>query len=345
MIECSGVHSVCNYAASSQYMTCPSEEQIDLGVVPLDSLPADWWNWMWHDTNSAVNEAKAALDNLVEELNTVLSCVQMQPVYECTDQLYTAIDLIRRKIGTETVAGAVKSSSEYGNVAIDSATGIMIANGLGNAACLSTTNKTNVVCAVNEVKTIADSKAAVGFTNGCALGTASPGTADTAARSDHVHPMVTCVACAGVGLAVRTGAACAASPTYVLGGLSGSTSGLPVPYCTSCLSVKCAATATSAAAATNSCCAYCWRPILSYNGRSNCNISGVVCVCYYADYNCGLVCAYACVPLAVVAYNTCSTYAGCLNLKSIEFMAPGTNRIVGCYFKCGSPYLKIFRLI
>ena len=46
-------------------------------------------------------------------------------------------------------------------------------------------------------KQIAASGATLGNTVGCSLGTASAGTATTAARSDHVHPLPTCVACAG----------------------------------------------------------------------------------------------------------------------------------------------------
>ena len=46
-------------------------------------------------------------------------------------------------------------------------------------------------------KQIAASGATLGNTVGCSLGTASAGTATTAARSDHVHPVPTCVECAG----------------------------------------------------------------------------------------------------------------------------------------------------
>lgn len=45
-------------------------------------------------------------------------------------------------------------------------------------------------------KQIASSGTTLGNTVGCSLGTASAGTATTAARSDHVHPLPTCVECA-----------------------------------------------------------------------------------------------------------------------------------------------------
>lgn len=50
---------------------------------------------------------------------------------------------------------------------------------------------------------------------------------------------------------VCTAAASASSPTYVLGGISGSSSGKPTPYNTACLCVKYAASAASAASAAN----------------------------------------------------------------------------------------------
>ena len=45
----------------------------------------------------------------------------------------------------------------------------------------------------NYAKQIASSGVSLGNTVGCSLGTASAGTATTAARSDHVHPLPTCV--------------------------------------------------------------------------------------------------------------------------------------------------------
>lgn len=150
MICCNPIHQVCDYAALALYCSPPDLEQIRNGVVPLDSLPAAWWNWMWNDTNKAVNEARSAVGVLIDEVQSVLSNAGVCLNPSCVDQLYQAIDKIRQRIGNATTAGAVKSSSTPGMVSIDD-DGLMTANCLGNAANLTTTART-VVGAVNELK-------------------------------------------------------------------------------------------------------------------------------------------------------------------------------------------------
>lgn len=264
MIECNCMIPVMNYGSSASYKAEPSPEQIATGVIPLDSLPAAWWNCMWSQTNTAVNQARQELGQLIVELNNVLCNAGVCPQDVCTDQLYQSIEKIRQTLGNATTAGAVKSSSQPSEVAIDQTTGMMSVNCLGNAASLTTSART-VVGAVNELKsiydqcftdtgtalsgkaptshvsdlttygvgnadcyghlkisdtymcdlgcsgmaasqtalycvydclaTIAAGVASLGNTAGCALGTASAGTAVTAARSDHVHPLpsLTCL--------------------------------------------------------------------------------------------------------------------------------------------------------
>ena len=261
MIECNSMIPVMNYGSSASYKAEPSPEQIATGVIPLDSLPAAWWNCMWSQTNTAVNQARQELGQLIVELNNVLCNAGVCPQDVCTDQLYQSIEKIRQTLGNATTAGAVKSSSQPSEVAIDQTTGMMSVNCLGNAASLTTSART-VVGAVNELKStydqcftdtgtalsgkaptshvsdattygvgnadcyghlkisdtytcdlgctgmaasqtalycvydfaagIAAGVAYLGNTAGCALGTASAGTAVTAARSDHVHPYSKC---------------------------------------------------------------------------------------------------------------------------------------------------------
>lgn len=257
MIECNCMIPVMNYGSSASYKAEPSPEQIATGVIPLDSLPAAWWNCMWSQTNTAVNQARQELGQLIVELNNVLCNAGVCPQDVCTDQLYQSIEKIRQTLGNATTAGAVKSSSCPSEVAINQTTGMMSVNCLGNAASLTTSART-VVGAINELKstydqcftdtgtaiagkaptshvsdattygvgnadcyghlkisdtytcdlgctgmaasqsalycvydfaaTIAAGVASLGNTAGCPLGTASAGTAVTAARSDHVHP-------------------------------------------------------------------------------------------------------------------------------------------------------------
>lgn len=155
MIPSNPIPAVCNYASSAAYCSCPSDAQVANGVVPLDSLPAAWWNWMWAKTNEAVNCARGAAGALITEINNVLTQAGVCSNPSCTDQLYQAINKIRQTIGNGMTAGAVKSSSCPSEVSIDSY-GYMSVNCLGNAANL-TTSATTIVGAINELKCTYDS--------------------------------------------------------------------------------------------------------------------------------------------------------------------------------------------
>lgn len=154
MIPQNDMCAVVNYGSSASYCDLPAPEQIATGVIPLDSLPAAWWNAMWNATNGAVNQARCELGVLINEINSVLQQAGICPNPTCTDQLYQSINKLRQILGNATTAGAVKSSSNPSEVAID-ANGIMTINCLGNAASLTTAART-VVGAVNELKSTYD---------------------------------------------------------------------------------------------------------------------------------------------------------------------------------------------
>ena len=155
MLPSNPIPAVCDYGSAALYRELPNEEQIRAGVVPLDSLPAAWWNCMWFATNQAVNCARYTAGALIDEINTVLTRAGVCVCDTCVDQLYTAIENIRTTIGNASVAGAVKSSTCPGEVSIN-AQGIMTANCVGNAAALTTTART-LTGAINELKQTYDS--------------------------------------------------------------------------------------------------------------------------------------------------------------------------------------------
>lgn len=146
--------AVPNYGSSASYCDLPTEEQIRAGVVPLDSLPAAWWNAMWACTNGEVNKARDMLGQLIVELNSVLTQAGVVACSSCTDQLYQSIDKIRQTLANASVAGAVKSSSQPSEISVD-ANGYMSVNCLGNASSL-TTSASTVVGAINELKSTYD---------------------------------------------------------------------------------------------------------------------------------------------------------------------------------------------
>ena len=137
------------YASESQYVSGPTEEQQASGTVPLDTLPADWWNWLWKEITTRINEAASDVQGLYQEILAILGEANITPDPLLTNQLLVAIQTLIRRVGTEAIAGAVKSSTQSGRVAI-SADGIMTVNGLGTPSTLNTASH-EVVGAINEI--------------------------------------------------------------------------------------------------------------------------------------------------------------------------------------------------
>ena len=137
------------YASESQYLKGPDPAAQAAGTVPLDTLPADWWNWLWQQVTKRINEASQAVDSIHDEILSVLQEASITPTAVSTTDLLNAIKAITRTVGSGDIAGAVKSSAKSGYVAIDS-DGYMSPNGMGIPTSLNTTAK-QIVEAINEV--------------------------------------------------------------------------------------------------------------------------------------------------------------------------------------------------
>lgn len=189
MINWNGkIPEVIAYGTAADYCQLPSPEQACRGVIPLDSLPAAWWNKMWHDNNVALNCSRAFTNNVGQELCNIIVCRGGTINENCNSQLYSTIFAV----GTADKVGMVKSSTTDGQVSIASS-GVMTVNGYGNAA-LQTTAQT-LTEAINELKSAIDNFQGVTYSDTAPLvdGTAAAGTSDTAARGDHVHPIGCCI--------------------------------------------------------------------------------------------------------------------------------------------------------
>lgn len=143
------VQSMTVYASGSTYRDGPSAAQQAAGMVPLDTLPADWWNWLWEQITTQINNTVAGLGSVYDEILSVLADAEIPASELQVNQLLTAIKAIVQRPGTSGTAGAVKSSTDSGKVAID-ADGYMSPNGMGVPTSLNTTAK-SIVSAVNEV--------------------------------------------------------------------------------------------------------------------------------------------------------------------------------------------------
>ena len=182
MLPSNPINPVCNYGSAAIYKDLPSDEQIRAGVVPLDSLPAAWWNAMWCCMSHSVNQARDAMGALISEIDTVLECAGVCACDVCVNQLYQSIEKIRTTLGNAVTAGAVKSSSCGGQVTIEN-DGTMTMNGVGNAANLTTSANT-IVGAINELKSTYDCC----FTD---VGTAMTCLDNTKAPNSHVSSATT----------------------------------------------------------------------------------------------------------------------------------------------------------
>ena len=149
MLPVNPIETMDVYASNSQYIQGPSPTQQAQGTIPLDTLPADWWNWLWKQITERINQASEGMESIYDEVMSVLTAASIEPSQLQSDQLLNAIKALSRVTGTSAIAGAVKSSTDSGKVSIDE-DGIMTVNGLGIPASLNTATK-NVVSAINEI--------------------------------------------------------------------------------------------------------------------------------------------------------------------------------------------------
>ena len=127
------------YAASQeQYKTPPNAVQMDVGVVPLDTLPASWWNWLWEQITKNNNAVYQGIADIRTELLNVLSDANITPSSLDATQLLQAINVIRKRVPTtdpvshEPIPGAVISSAARSSVSVDPTTGAMTVNALSD---------------------------------------------------------------------------------------------------------------------------------------------------------------------------------------------------------------------
>lgn len=157
MITCQCAEAMPTYAPQSSYLTPIPSANIERGVAPLDSLPADWWNWLWN--NITLNEGRIVqfINSVFSEINSVLSAAGVTPSTASTTDLRDAIQKLATTVATSAVPGSVLSSTLSGKLRVI-ADGTASINDLGTPDQLETTSK-EVVSAINEVLALAQGKA------------------------------------------------------------------------------------------------------------------------------------------------------------------------------------------
>ena len=152
MIEEQKVQTVKTYATSPTYSQEPPADDYASGVAPLDTLPAQWWNWLWNQITLNEGRTVIMLNSIFNEIISVLTAANISPDADKSDQLKSAIALLAQNIATASTPGSVVSSINNGTVAV-SDSGVMSVNGFGNTTLLETTEKDTLVGAINELHT------------------------------------------------------------------------------------------------------------------------------------------------------------------------------------------------
>lgn len=174
---------------------CPNGTKYANGYIQGDVLPAEHLNWFLSGATLGISMLQLGVNSLEREMQTILTCAGQTPQAACFDQVYNA--MMYKICNTVTTWASPKNHAATSNT-----------YGLGNAECYghlkisdtytsTLSNCANVAASQKAVscvyQTVLACKTQLGNTVGCALGTASAGTANTAARSDHVHPIATSI--------------------------------------------------------------------------------------------------------------------------------------------------------
>lgn len=142
-----------NYASNPinpQYVEEPSSTDYNRGTEPLQTLPAQWWNWFINKFTSRFNKVNIYVKNLFNELAQLLSLVNVTPdgtESSVTDgQLKNAFkelypDYINTKLALESTY--VKKTQKVNNHALSGDITVTKSDvGLGNVPNVSTNDQT-----------------------------------------------------------------------------------------------------------------------------------------------------------------------------------------------------------
>lgn len=59
------------------FIAQPSNTDLEQGVAPLETLPAQWWNWLMNQFTTKFNYVRTYVDNIMKEITGVLTLVDL----------------------------------------------------------------------------------------------------------------------------------------------------------------------------------------------------------------------------------------------------------------------------
>lgn len=142
--------------------TKPGDAKYSAGFVEADVLPAEWLNWLLNKPSAAITEIKAGLESIEKELNNLLTAGGETADITDDTQVKDAIVYLRN-----SVTGVLENLSTTNKTSLVAAVN-ELKSAIGTLSSLSTTAKTDLVSAINEI--VGGLGTAAGKTAGSASG-------------------------------------------------------------------------------------------------------------------------------------------------------------------------------
>lgn len=213
-----------NYASNPinpQYIAEPDVTSYNRGAEPLQTLPAQWWNWFLNKFTGRFNKVNVYVKNIFNELAQVLSIFNITPdgtettpttsqlktVFECCYPQYvkTAACLV----GTETTVNGHPLSSNVTVTRSDLGLGTAATVNTGTAAgCIPTVG--TALGTTNNNILVTDASGNL-KPSGITVGTAASCDATAFRPSSWTPTVVCCAKCNGSGVAFGSAATCDAT--------------------------------------------------------------------------------------------------------------------------------------
>lgn len=263
-----------NYASNPvnpQYIAEPSSTDYNRGAEPLQTLPAQWWNWFLNKFTSRFNKLNVYVKNIFNELSQLLSLAEMTPdgtegtptveqlktMFACCYPSYVKGELglgTASEVNTGTASGCIPligcaMGTTDGNIVVTDTTGKLKPSGtvLGtasgcDASCFrpSTWTPTTVTNACNVWKCMATANS----NRQLLLGEASESNS-----CGMIYVGNSCKATFNPGTGVLTAttfcgslSGTATTATCVVKTVSGASQAGVIYFCTNCTNASCAST-------------------------------------------------------------------------------------------------------
>ena len=84
--------SYANNGAKTPPGGSPESAKYALGMVPADTFPAEWANWLFHGATAGITRLNADVGSIKKEINSLLAAYNITPDASVFNQLYQAIE-------------------------------------------------------------------------------------------------------------------------------------------------------------------------------------------------------------------------------------------------------------